>query len=315
MKIDLYSRLRDLQPFIRPQPTPAVSSQDSQPFARILGDLKKDSKLEVPATRPATAGSALPSVKATSNLSESGFEKVGSDAAAIKRLPQHEAVKGLTDVPKAPEIVAARRVLTLEANASSPAPQQLGSDTPRNIGGKPLAREEVQPLVDRFATQHGVDPLLSLAVAYVESSFRPAVVSPDRHQSKGLFQLLDRTGQELLEQSGKSRGYDPFDPELNADLGIRHLRDLHDLFAEASGLSNGKNTVAAANSSSLEKLAVAAFNAGQGRVAAAQERAALLGKDPSDYDQIREQLPKTTQEYVDKVLAAKSTLGSSTGRG
>jgi membrane-bound lytic murein transglycosylase MltF len=58
----------------------------------------------------------------------------------------------------------------------------------------------------------------------------------------------------------------------------------------------------------LEKLAVAAFNAGEGRVAAAQGRTEKAGGDPASYGDVAVYLPKTTQEYVDRVLRFKSTF-------
>jgi soluble lytic murein transglycosylase-like protein len=63
--------------------------------------------------------------------------------------------------------------------------------------------------------------------------------------------------------------------------------------------------VSAANSSSLEKLAVAAFNAGQGRVASAQQRAQRDGKNPADFAQVEAYLPQSTQEYVQRVMSKR----------
>ncbi|MCB0355331.1 MAG: lytic transglycosylase domain-containing protein, partial [Bdellovibrionales bacterium] len=163
----------------------------------------------------------------------------------------------------------------------------------------------VRDMLGQIGEKHGVDPLLGLAVANAESAFNPNAVSSDGHFSKGLFQLLDSTAKHIMEKEGMEEEYTPFDPEQNADIGVRYLRYLHDLFNEETELPNNMITYPAANSSSLEKLAVAAFNAGEGRVASAQDRAARAGLDPREFENIEGYLPKTTQEYVQRVMAFK----------
>jgi len=196
-------------------------------------------------------------------------------------------------------------------------PADSGVKTPtvvrvRRVGAEELAAlpqkarmQEVEQLVTTYGRQYGVDPLLGMAVVSAESSFNPLAVSRDGHYSKGLFQLLDTTGKDLIARASLSQSYDPFNPEQNVDLGVYYLRYLHDLFHSPTDLPNNMSTVAAADSSSLEKLAVAAFNAGEGRVASAQNRAISAGKDGSDYAQVAEYLPGSTREYVDRVMRFK----------
>lgn len=184
----------------------------------------------------------------------------------------------------------------------------------RRIPGRELAAytermKQVEQIVTQVGRATGIDPALGMAVAKAESSFNPRAISTDGHESKGLFQLLDSTGKELHEQAGVKREYDPFDPHLNVNLGVRYLRRLHDLFSQSTKLPNDLESVSAANSSSLEKLAVAAFNAGEGRVAAAQARARAAGFDPSIYEQVESYLPKSTQEYVGRVMRYKAMFG------
>jgi soluble lytic murein transglycosylase-like protein len=105
--------------------------------------------------------------------------------------------------------------------------------------------------------------------------------------------------------SNTSQDYDPFNPDLNIDLGTSYLKYLHDIFRTGTELPNNLKTRAAADASSLEKFAVAAFNAGEGRVASAQGRSEKIGKDPAHYDQVAPFLPRTTREYVSKVVGGK----------
>jgi hypothetical protein len=165
---------------------------------------------------------------------------------------------------------------------------------------------EVMKLTSAYGNKYGVDPHLATAVAEVESSFNPRAISQDGHASKGLFQLLDSTGKELLERTALAESYRPFDPDQNTELGVSYLRYLHDLFTESNPVTKTRYTKPAGDVTSLEKLAVAAFNAGEGRVAGAQARAQANGRDPGNYDQVAPYLPEITQNYVEKVTNARA---------
>jgi len=147
-----------------------------------------------------------------------------------------------------------------------------------------------------------------MAIAQTESSFQPTAVSRDGHASKGIFQLLDSTGKDMLGHTGLDESYDPFDPAQNAYLGVGYLRRLHDIFSVETKLSGRTRTTPAASAQHLEKLAVAAFNAGEGSVARAQAKAKSLGKDPSDYSSVEPYLPASTRLYVRKVSDIRTAL-------
>ncbi len=72
-------------------------------------------------------------------------------------------------------------------------------------------------MIDRIAVAHGVDPALVSALIHVESRFQPHAVSPKG--AMGLMQLMPQTARELSVSN-------PYDPELNIDGGVRHLRAL-----------------------------------------------------------------------------------------
>jgi soluble lytic murein transglycosylase-like protein len=100
-------------------------------------------------------------------------------------------------------------------------------------------RAELEALASDVARRHGLDPALVLAVASVESGFRPDAVS--RKGAQGLMQLMPATATSLGVE-------DAFDPEGNLDGGSRYL----------AGLINQYGGDV--------KRALAAYNAGPGAV-------------------------------------------------
>jgi len=94
-------------------------------------------------------------------------------------------------------------------------------------------------LIDRYASQHGVDPVLVRAVIVVESNFDPRCVS--HKGARGLMQLMPETARRYGVR-------DIFDVEQNIRGGVRYLADLLELFP--NDLSR----------------TLAAYNAGEGAV-------------------------------------------------
>lgn len=232
------------------------------------------------------------SVMARYNFSEPTAE--APSAGEHRSVSPHDfPVKGTTPGVKAPSVIEARRI-----------PSSSNSVAKEGINN-------IQSLINNAGMTVGVDPALSLAVAKAESSFNPRAVSSDGHASKGLFQLLDSTGKDIHSKLAVEGKYDPFNPSLNTELGVNYLRHLHEIFSKETDLSNSLATHPAANSASLEKLAVAAFNAGEGRVASAQQRAKRAGSDPTQYSNVEPYLPDSTQEYVERVLKFRDTFDSS----
>lgn len=118
--------------------------------------------------------------------------------------------------------------------------------------------------IERAATRAGVDPALLAALVWTESGFRPDAVS--HAGARGLAQLMPATAEGL--------GVDPDDPQQNLAGGARFLRSMLDRFGTPA-------------------LALAAYNAGPGRVADAggipniAETQAYVPKVLARYDQIR----------------------------
>lgn len=103
-------------------------------------------------------------------------------------------------------------------------------------GGQPAPR--MAELIEQTAGRHEVDPHLVRSVVSVESNFNPYAVSPKGAQ--GLMQLMPATARRF----GVANA---FDPAANLEAGVKYLKYLKDLFKD-------------------ERLALAAYNAGEGAV-------------------------------------------------
>jgi hypothetical protein len=101
----------------------------------------------------------------------------------------------------------------------------------------PAIPQRYQKLVVTTARKHGVDARLIHAVIQVESAYRSRAVSSKG--ARGLMQLLPSTGRQY-------GALDLFDPRVNLDAGVRHLKSLLSRFDLP--------------------LALAAYNAGEGAV-------------------------------------------------
>ncbi|MBM3676296.1 MAG: lytic transglycosylase domain-containing protein [Actinobacteria bacterium] len=130
-----------------------------------------------------------------------------------------------------------------------------------------------EAIVRAHAGNYGLDPELLAAVIYAESRFDPEAESAAG--AIGLMQLLPDTARGIATRTG-GKGFvvrDLFDPEINVRYGSWYLRSLLQKYDD-------------------ERLALAAYHAGQGNVDA------WLGRG------IGVQFPET-RAYVDTVLRAE----------
>lgn len=188
---------------------------------------------------------------------------------------------------------------------------QASSGTPEAALGSPAASRDAAPwlrndekrnlagAIEQASAAVGVPPALAVAVAIAESSLDPTAQAADG-LSSGTFQVRPSTAADMRRLIRD--GAVPRPPGVeDVTLGVTYLRHLDDLFSRNTELRHGVSTVAVADAGERRHFAVAAFNAGQGRVAGAQAKVARLGGDPTSYEQVRRHLPAITQTYVDRV--------------
>ncbi|WP_226001305.1 lytic transglycosylase domain-containing protein [Paenibacillus sp. BJ-4] len=154
--------------------------------------------------------------------------------------------------------------------AASPfAVYPASSSTASNVPTKPTAYDD---MINEASQKYGVPVALIKAVIDTESSFNPLVTSSAG--AKGLMQLMDATAQGL----GVS---DPYDPAQNIDAGVRYLSYQIKRF-------NGQ-----------ENMALAAYNAGPGRV----QRLGV--SSDKQLMAVLDKLPLETQKYITKIQNAR----------
>jgi soluble lytic murein transglycosylase-like protein len=146
----------------------------------------------------------------------------------------------------------------------------------------------------------GVDPALSEAIGRAESNLNESARSPDG-KSEGAFQMKRPTIAEMRRRMKDDPTGLPLSDEVT--LAVGYLRYLDDLFTSPAVLDRAGNTTMAISESNERRLfAIAAYNAGEGRVAAAQRQALARGGDPQRFSHVRPFLPAITQRYVERVL-------------
>ena len=186
----------------------------------------------------------------------------------------------------------------------APQPQRPAAEPrayPRRPAHVPHAKSDLRTAIRRASASVGVDPAVSLGVARAESNFDPRARSSDG-LSVGTFQMTHGTAAEMRRKIAAHVVTRPTGTD-DVALGVGYLRYLHDLFGRQAHLAHGIATVPVPDAGERRLFAVAAFNAGEGRVAAAQARARATGGDPTHFADVRRFLPPITRAYVGRVAA------------
>ncbi|MBI3303391.1 MAG: transglycosylase SLT domain-containing protein [Deltaproteobacteria bacterium] len=297
-------RLVQLHPHLHPHPLP-VLSQGTSSFSHQLPRVFEQTLAAAENTRPVSAHSYV--VKSGDTLSgiaatlKTRAHAAASVPALVARLTQ---INHLDD----PDTLAVGQRLALPPELALPAQAQkeLPSSPPRTVSFVRTYGQAIAATARRLQ----VDPTLSLAVARAESGIsaatdkevvlNPRVVSQDG-KSVGLFQLTSETGKAQLQQLALREAYNPLNPYQNIRLGVGHLKQLSAAFSTETPLQQHLRTTAGADAQEVRRLAVAAYNAGVGRVARAQAQALDRGGDPARYQDVAPYLPATTRRYVERV--------------
>jgi hypothetical protein len=146
----------------------------------------------------------------------------------------------------------------------------------------PETIKEYLPLIKKYSKIYTFDWRLIIATIQQESSFRHDAVSPKG--AYGFLQIMPETGEELV--INVSHIYDFRTPEQNIIAGIHYLWIQFNRFY-SKGMDSTEGL----------KLALAAYNAGPGRVLDAQQIAIYLGEDPNKWETIKTILPLLSSKY------------------
>jgi len=128
---------------------------------------------------------------------------------------------------------------------------------------------EYLPLIRTAAEQYGFDWRIIAAQIYQESHFNNFATSPSG--AYGLMQLTLKTAENYGVE-------DLYDPKQNIHAGVRHLKELYDLFSSAEGADR-------------LFIALGAYNTGQGHIRDAQRLAKKLNLDPNKWSSLSKTLP------------------------
>jgi soluble lytic murein transglycosylase len=133
--------------------------------------------------------------------------------------------------------------------------------------------------------KNNLDPYMVASLIRQESEFDPSVIS--YANAYGLMQLLPSVGRTMAREEGIThfQTFQLLDPDTNIRLGTRYLRQMLDKFG------------------GVQEYALAAYNAGDGRVADWEAAGPYHG-----IDEFVESIPFTqTREYVEAILRNEET--------
>ncbi len=156
----------------------------------------------------------------------------------------------------------------------------LLKDVPGRLRGAIEART-FAPQIRAASARAGVDPMLVMAMVYVESRFDPRAVS--NRGAMGLMQLMPSTAREVARQNriALRDTSELFRPDLNLEIGTLYFRGLQESFGDT-------------------RLAIAAYNGGPNSI-----REWL--RDGGETDIVRYE-KEETRRYVQGVMGAFERL-------
>jgi soluble lytic murein transglycosylase-like protein len=159
----------------------------------------------------------------------------------------------------------------------------------RAVSAASPSRQALERTVEAAASKHRVPAAVLKGLVRQESNWDPQVRS--KSGAAGLAQLMPATARELgLHVKGRTD--ERLDPAKAAGAGARYLKEQFDRFPEARD--------------DLERwrFALAAYNAGRGRVNRCIRQAGLAGRKGITWKQVEKLVPRETADYVRKIIGA-----------
>ena len=138
-------------------------------------------------------------------------------------------------------------------------------------------------IIRKYASELGWDWRMLAAVIYQESKF--SINSVSHRGAKGLMQVMPKTGKYYGVE-------DLIDPDQNLKAGTSHLKRLQNMYAR-TGMSQDE----------VIKFTLAAYNAGEGRIADCRNFAVSKGLSGNSWDEIVAVIPQMRE---DSILEEKS---------
>lgn len=144
-----------------------------------------------------------------------------------------------------------------------------------------------------------------------ESSFGKIRKKRRISEAAGDFQLEKKTATRMgLTVSNKND--QRFDIDDASAAAAKYLKTIDHSFSKETTLTKNLKTIPISNASERAKFSIAAYNAGEGRIAKAQEMTKRAGGDPKKWDDVKKYLEeagasdskaKEIRDYVDSVTA------------
>lgn len=160
------------------------------------------------------------------------------------------------------------------------------SYNPHSKALKGMTSTQISPyddLMKKYAEELGWDWRILAALVYQESKF--SINSVSHRGAKGLMQIMPNTGKYYGVE-------DLVDPEQNLKAGTSHLKRLQRMYKK-SGMDEYE----------VIKFTLAAYNAGEGRIADCRNLAAAKGVDNNSWDDVVSIIPMMRE---DSILEEKS---------
>jgi membrane-bound lytic murein transglycosylase MltF len=163
---------------------------------------------------------------------------------------------------------------------ASPVSGQFANATPLDVSTRKVILS-FGPTIKRYSDWYRLDWRLVLATMKQESRFHPGAES--HKGARGLMQIMPLTEEEIVARLD----LESLDnPEDNIHGGVYYLRKLYDMYRGASEADR-------------IRLALAAYNAGLGRISDAQELAAHLDMNPLLWESVKDVLPLLSRRHRD----------------